>query len=273
MGQILEKLSFILSNSDGPVMVHSDLTQATGAIKMSTNREEVLKAHFDLLSLAAHERDIWMPTFNYDFPSKRVFNVSADASQVGLLTEYFRTDIAGWRTPIPVFSFAGTGGQPPPQTNLKCIEGFGAGSTFADLYERSGTILFYGTSVKTATFIHRVEAASGGALYRYEKTFDGVVITDWGKHALTLLLHVRPLEAPIDYDWPRIQQDLFKAGILISIELERFRAQGAEVRPLFDFWLERVRNDPLYFLNRPSRNWVEQKVQFLGRRFELQDFE
>jgi len=48
---------------------------------------------------------------------------------------------------------------------------------------------------------------------------------------------------------------------------------GVSARRLVSFWVQRLREDPFYLLDTETLNWVQPKVETLGRRFELGDFE
>lgn len=270
--QISALESVLTGLGPGPILVHSDLMRA-GLVSMPGTRERLLQTHVEILLAAADSRDLWMPTFNYGFPRTRWFDVTADLSEVGPLTEYFRTTSAAWRTPVPIFSFAGTGDAPQEDSQPE-IDPFGKTSGFADLVRLDGSILFYGTSLHSATFIHYVERNAVGPPYRYDKRFSGrVILASRTIREVVLLYHVRPLDQWLDYDWPRLLEDLSQAGICRIWESGRSRLMASSARQLLAFWQERLTQDSLYFLDRQSRSWVEPLLAQLGRRFIITDFE
>ena len=192
---------------------------------------------------------------------------------MGPLTEYFRTAVATWRTPTPVFSFAGIGPVPDVEQQLE-VDPFGLNSGFERLEQEDGVVLFYGADLTAATVIHYVERKAGGPLYRYDKLFPGkVVTTDRSEREVTLRYHVRPQTKRLEYDWPRLSKELRDSGIYRSWESGLSRLSCVTARQLVSFWVKQLKTDPLYLLDSASRSWVEPLLHNLGRRFELEDFE
>ena len=97
-------------------------------------------------------------------------------SQVGSISERFRTYHAKWRSIDPIFSFSG---KRPHNINKEIkfdkLNSFGKGTLFDYLSKTKSGILFYGTSIKHATIIHHVEALLE-APYRYKKQISGKLI-------------------------------------------------------------------------------------------------
>ena len=95
-------------------------------------------------------------------------------------------------------------------------------------------------------------------------SFDGII------KDLEYISHFRPMGYYLDYDWGRIKADLISNGLVSSVGkyCHLFNAQK-----LFNFWYLKMKHDPLYFLYFKSRLWVEPKLNYLGRRFECNDFE
>ena len=264
-------LSELLSGLTGPVLVHSDVFRTRGAIRGVTGRQALLSAHTSLQLEAASGRSIWMPAFNYDFLRTGSFAVHQDASQVGALTEHFRTEHALWRTSVPVFSVSGTGHMPAVNLGPR-IDPFGSDSIFARLDEQNGSILFYGAGIESCTFIHYAERVAGGPVYRYDKAFFGDVAgLAFGR--AELIYHVRPLGHHLDYDWARLDRELVEQGLLERSVSQRFTVASIDAAALRSFWCERIAADPLYLLDEESRVWVETRLDELGRRFLLADFE
>lgn len=258
----------------GPILVHSDMFNvACLTPKSRSNHREVLQYHLGVLFTVADGREVWVPTFNYDFTRTGLFDVVASPSQVGPFSEFFRTRVAHWRTHVPVFSICGTG--PRPMYGFgEVVDPFDDRSVFAELVRQDGAILFYGAPFSSATFIHYVERTAGGPLYRYDKLFRGHVILEDATHVdVTLLYHVRPMGRPLEYDWHRLEAMLIDSGILWAHLQPRCRLMVVGARALRDIWLYCLARDPLFLLNHESRSWVAPMLDRLGRRFRLSDFE
>lgn len=237
-------------------------------------RKELLSHHRDVLRSLAGGRDLWVPTFNYDFLRTGKYFPESDRSQVGPISDFIRTDFAHWRTMCPVFNFAGTGEHPVSgAVDDSVVDPFDAASAFGALVECDGSVLWYGAPFSSSTIIHYVERISGGPAYRYDKLFHGTVELNAGDTTrVTLRYHVRPWQHHLDYDWNRLWIDLIEERIISEID----RSTGLAVAParaLTEFWTEQLMRDGLYLLDPESRSWVSDRLDQLGRRFDLRDFE
>lgn len=259
------------SDCDGPVFVHANLFKANAFIEKSTKRNAVLEQHLEVLRAAAEGRDLWLPSFNYQFPTTRHYDVRTSISQVGPLPEHFRTRHATWRTYDPIFSVSGTGPnpertQPPPE-----IIAFDSTSSFARLTNDNGIILFYGTDLTPATIIHHVERLTG-VVYRYDKEFTGTIVNEHGvPFKVKYVYHVRPRQQPFGYCWDTLLDDLTRDRI--SRMATNHLAIALPAKGLTEYWLARTQADPFYFLDKQTKPWVIARIQSLGRRFVLNDFE
>ena len=260
---------------DGPVFVHSDLLTASLLVEEPLHPGEILPYHISLLKEAASGRPLWMPAFNYDFPKTGRFDVRRSPSQVGALSEYFRTAVAQWRTEDPVFSASGIGPRPDPPELGSTTEAFGPCSIFGELDRRRATLLLYGTSIASATISHYCEKQAGGPPYRYDKVFHGAVTrADGSCRSMEYVYHVRPMNRTLEYDCARLAQELRAAGLLREIQVNgRTAAQAIGAHALSLFWTERLRADAFFLLHASTRAWVEPTFHALGRRFLLTDFE
>ena len=253
------------------VLVHSDLMQ--GFRIPFKNRVSFLMAHAKELFSLKDGLILWMPAFNYDFCKGFAFNVEKTPSQVGSFTEYFRKNVALWRTPVPVFSFSGIGDQPKLNV-IDTIDPFGSGSAFQILYNKNAILMHYGSPINTTTFLHFAERKSKCLCYRYDKLFLGqVILNDEKKINVRFNFHVRPLGRYLDYDWSRISKQLTENNILFSYNEESTRILICKIKELIDYWADRMNEDPFYLLDQESRLWVEPLVNSLGRPFLITDFE
>jgi aminoglycoside N3'-acetyltransferase len=256
----------------GPVFVHSDPFRAANLLPPTRDRQVFVDSHLKLLDDIAGDRPLWMPAFNYDFPRTRSFDVRCDPSQLGPIPERFRKTGAKWRTPIPMFSAAGTG-EPPSINWHDSTDPFGADSLFARLVQADGVILYYGDTFHYNTIVHHAERLSGGPAYRYDKIFPGTVtLADGSTVAGTLLYHVRPLGMDLEYDWAAILSRAIAGGVcVLSGEHPQVLASGAAT--LTRFLVDEIMADPLALLDSATRAWVEPELERLGRRFVIEDFE
>ncbi|HUQ18272.1 MAG TPA: AAC(3) family N-acetyltransferase [Gemmatimonadaceae bacterium] len=256
----------------GPVFVHSDPFRAASLVPRTKDRSAFTDSHIDLLHASTDGRSLWMPAFNYDFPRTKSFDVANDESQLGPIPERFRTRVADWRTPIPIFSASGTGKALDLEWGEK-TDPFGDDSLFSRLVETDGVILYYGDTFHYNTIVHYAERVAGGPAYRYDKMFPGIV-TD-GRRSKTsgsLNYHVRPMGMGLEYDWSGLLSRALNAGACIRSE-EYSQLLASDAGTLTQFFVDEMRTDPLALLDTDTRSWVEPKLDQLGRRFELEDFE
>ena len=260
------------SMGSGPVFVHSDPFRAARLVKPTRDRNTYLDSHIAVLRAAAGDRPLWLPTFNYDFPRTGTFDVRATESQLGPLPERFRNDHAEWRTPIPIFSISGIGHPSQPRWGFM-TDPFGKDSVFADLVRSDGVVLYYGDTFHYNTLVHFSERVAGGPVYRYDKIFPGrVILADGTTVDGSLDYHVRPMGTGLEYDWPRLLDEALSAGVCSRLESAP-EILAASASRLNELWVSDMKRDPFALLDDETRQWAEPKVNELGRRFSISDFE
>lgn len=273
MTGVADEIAGMLSRlGSGPVFVHSDPFRAARLAPPVRSREALIDSHLDLLKASTRDRELWMPAFNYDFPKTQVFDLSNDVAQLGPIPERFRAKRAGWRTPIPIFSASGTGAAPAIDWGDNA-DPFGARSVFAQLAHADGVILYYGDTFHYNTLVHYAERLMGGPLYRYDKLFPGVVVDEDGtRRDGSLNYHVRPLGTGLEYDWPALLERAVESGACTRLETH-YEILGASAQLLTDFFVDEMQRDPLALLDAATRQWVEPRLDAVGRRFVISDFE
>ena len=257
----------------GRVLVHSDMFRVRSAVRNSSSVEQMLSNHIELLgNIVPHDR-LLFPTFNYDFLRTGFYHVRTDISQVGPLSEYARTCWSQWRSSIPVFNVCGIGSFNNKSVDNRIIDPFGSESIFAELYDEAGSLLFYGSKMASATAIHYIERKSGGPVYRYDKMFSGLVVNNNASQQVTFKYHCRPYGFSLDYNFEKIESHLMLQGVIKAIDLPGFTVKLVNYRAMVDFLVNKIDEDPLFLLDDNSYKWVSAKMDLLGRRFEINDFE
>ncbi|MCF7355629.1 AAC(3) family N-acetyltransferase [Vibrio sp. CK2-1] len=249
------------------LFVHSDAMKTMPLIKVSPSKDAILTAHIELLQDIAGKEKLLIPTFSYQFPRNRFFDLDKTPSEVGHISEYYRNNVALWRSHDPMFSVCGSGKPHINYSDLQCP--FDDNSIFSKLVNDNSYILFYGTDLNRATIIHYVECKAN-VQYRYWKSFKGILNNKDVESDVELCSHFRPMGKHLDYDWPRLKNDLKKAGI---INIHFPSVFGCKAKNITDFWLSKLLDDPLYLLDKESRTWVEPMLETLGRGFLQEDFE
>ncbi|MBN1185612.1 MAG: AAC(3) family N-acetyltransferase [Bacteroidales bacterium] len=265
---VQQKLIELESNT---ILIHSDIMQ--GFNIPYKNRETFPLSHLNELHSLKTNLIFWMPSFNYDFCKGQPFDIKKTPSQVGALTEYFRKNVAHWRTHVPVFSFSGIG-EYPAISIADIIDPFGNESAFHILYNKNALLMHYGSLINTTTILHYAERRSGCLSYRYDKLFVGKVITNNNDELeVKFNFHVRPFGKYIDYDWKKIKNELIENKILFEFKEESCRILLCKIQDLIDYWVNRMKQDPFYLLDNISKAWIEPLVNKLGRSFLITDFE
>ena len=92
---------------------------------------------------------------------------------------------------------------------------------------------------------------------------------------VSLDYHVSPLNPRVEYDWEKIYQDLLKENLIFEYKIfgNVNYITLLSIKNVSDYWINKLKNDPFYFLNEESKKWVIPKVNKLGRGFVLTDFE
>lgn len=266
---------------DGPVLVHSDIRgllthlniDVRKAIREMDQSDELMDQMVALLQRTVGNRDLWIPTYNYDFCKTGIYDVQNDPAQIGALPEFFRQKRAQWRTDTPVFSNSGYGSMPDSIPG-EIIDPFGAESEFHQLVQQNGILLFFGVPF-SPTHTHYVErlATDEGPLYRYDKHFKGVIYYATAKRPVTLNYHVIPRGITIKYDMPRLQDELLDAGVMRPLPDEYGHSYVAAAAELTNFWTEHIHKDPFYLLDMSVSHQAESLVEEKGTRLSINDFD
>ena len=250
------------------LLVHSDAAFIRGLPRESGKKIQSMKDLVDLalkhFSDISPDGSIALPVFNYDFAVSQFFDVQNDKSQVGAITEFARNELGWARNRTPVFSFISNRG-----TLGDDIHPFEKDSVLGSFHD-GGNILLFGVGFEVLTFLHVAESESA-APYRYNKRFDGKVRLENGQiEEKAVEFHVRPKGLNLEYDFAKL-------GAALLDE------QGAWKNSDFSYVVDaelslavlqqKFSEDPLFALTKESRMKVQEKLDQLGRPFEIGDFE
>ena len=261
--------SFIKKINFDTLLINSDIKFG---YNIKSPKKYLLKDHLAKLKDLTKESDVFFPAFNYSFLNNKKYDISLDKSEVGMLSEYYRCKISQWRSKVPVFSF--TSKKKIFLPKMQIIDPFDQDSIFSYFYRNNSGMIHYGSSLRTTTIIHYVERIFRDLKYRYDKYFIGkiydnkIFIED-----IKLKYHVRPMGSNFDYDWINIENDLIDEGILNIYKNGRTRIMFFSIKDLVDYWFYKLNLNSLYFLDKTTLQWVEPKLELLGRAFDISDFE
>jgi len=260
---------------NNPIFVHSDIGRGLLAAKRAgirINPKNICLSLLDFLSQQV-EGDLSrliFPSFNYSYSETRIFRPDVDPVQVGVLPEWIRNNCGFSRSDIPIFSVLSKSNISLNST--KVINPFGVESVFSWIVDHDATLVLFGDGLSALTFIHHVEEMDGKPVYRYDKSFSGQIIRSDHVNDCEFTMHVRPRGIHMDYDWPRIEQDLISEGIL-NVESYSQELKYVKAVRLLEYWGNRILDDPLYLLDAPSRDYFKVKTELGLRRIQIEEFE
>lgn len=150
-------------------LVAGDVVLVHASYKAIGDVEGSVKAVIDaLLEVVGVEGTLFMPSFargqQYGLASsKRVFEVQSTPSEMGAITEIFRTQYPTKRSLHPTHSLSGLGKHATAilADHEKCLVSVGLGSPFEKLQQLNGKILLLGVGHDSNTFLHYVENTLG----------------------------------------------------------------------------------------------------------------
>jgi len=233
-------------------MVHSDISRI-GWVRGAKSRDDVLQGYIDgffdvlgdqgtLVSLActeSHARE------------GRPFDFESSPSEQGSLSEYARTRPGAVRSMHPLFSVTALGAR----ASEICADGvaptgFGHHSPFHRLREFDARIVCLGVDLLAMTFVHHIEQTFG-VPYGYTKEWSAPVTRAGKAVDQRFFAFVRYLDAGVNYDFTRLQDDLLALGFASSVELGYGGVWAVRARDVFDHGIEKLKQDPFYFLAAP----------------------
>ncbi len=195
-----------------------------------------------------------MPTYNYSFCKGTPYDPVGSISEVGQLTEYFRTQPGVQRSFHPVYSHAVEGRLQRFYCENPSLSAFGANSFFARFRQDDGWYVFMGVTMHNATMIHYVEEHVG-APYRFIKNFVGDVV-DSAQHptrmkTVTVPIFSRYLELKLELNMIPFQDALLASGKAIVSELGRGRIIAVRASTFFDEAISFYQANMFSFLKHP----------------------
>ncbi|MFM5181072.1 AAC(3) family N-acetyltransferase [Aeromonas veronii] len=174
---MIEALSHILGSlgiaRGSAIMVHSD-AMAVAQFPGRGNEAGIHAFWLGMQEWLGNEGTLLVPTFTYSLTRQTCFDRATSPSEVGLMTELFRTLPGVARTRDPIFSVAVWGAGRDQVVAAGGHDCFGEESPFAWLAAHDGWIAGFACHPDRITFTHYVEQQLG-VDYRFMKRFEGDV--------------------------------------------------------------------------------------------------
>ena len=205
-----------------------------------------------------------MPTFTFSFGRTRQWDCRASSAETGALCEYFRRLPDTRRTLHPFHSLAVAGPQAAAFAACEGLSSFGAGTPFALLRDMAAFNIGLGTDFEGgATFLHHGEEVAG-VPYRSHLEFPGQVLDAQGRLLpQTFRMYVRHADANCRWEnrWAPVWDDLRREGLVRLERLHGAQVFALEVRPVHDWFVARLKTDPLYCARKLRVQATEQEEQ------------
>lgn len=241
---ILESLGFLKEGDTA--LVHSDI------VPFGTLATSEREWFFDSLTACFMKSvglsgNLLMPVFTYSFCRNEVFDVQNSPSTVGAFTEAFRKRKGVSRSLHPIFSFAGTGASADKLLTAD-NDSFGDGSVFANLLKADAWLVFFGTGLHSATFIHHVEQKHS-VPYRYMKRFEGSVINMGVKYETYADYYVRDLELNPILNIGGLEKKIMDEGALKVFKLGDGLIKAVKAADFYNIGLDMLNKDIYSFVS------------------------
>jgi aminoglycoside 3-N-acetyltransferase len=186
------------------------------------------------------------PTYTLSFLSGEMYDHVHSPSEVGVLSEYFRTQPHVRRTFCPVYSHAIWGNLTYDKETNDIL---GEDSLFAELHRMDAKLLWFGTTLtRGGTFLHYFERKVG-APYRYLKDFTGAVINESGVNTIRTATHyARYLNNPATINFDVLYNPIIASGAAKAQQLGRGNIFTTTAHKLYLAALNGYSKDPYYLV-------------------------
>ena len=157
-----------------------------------SSREQLCEMFFEeIMSILGDNGTLIVPAFTYSFPCKQVFNPLESPSAMGIFAEWVRCHPDSVRSEDPCYSVSAIGRNATSLVANVPSNSFGDDSFFDRFYRVGGKILNMNFDAGS-TLIHYVERKLD-VPYRFDKTFDGVIVRNGERHSASSTIWVRYL--------------------------------------------------------------------------------
>ena len=213
--EFTEALRAIGAKDNDVLFVHSDI-KVFGKLGAEADRDDLCRHLVEAIAASAPGGTVVMPAFTYSFGGGKPFDLQESPSEVGTLSEFFRTEAADVRSRHPMYSVTAKGSAAKELLDID-MDAFGTHSFFSNLLAAGGLIVSFGAPyLHSATFMHYIEQTHG-VPYRFLKTFRGGFQDEGVEREVSCTSYVRHLDQDADVDTDRLEARLRAEGFLKEI--------------------------------------------------------
>lgn len=221
------------------VMVHSYIGEV---VALEGAADRLIEA---LLTAVGPEGTVGMPLFSEHFTQGGAIDRHGSPSEMGALTERFRTWPGVRISPHPYHRFAFAGGRAEELSGPHGPTSFDDASPLARMHRLGGKLLMLSVDWDVVTFFHYLEERAA-VPYRFHKEFTGTVD---GQPA-TWKMHVRALDSGVKNDFAGFGRRLDAAGLSRQSTAGPFALCAADMTAVWDFTRAALAEDPLCLVAR-----------------------
>ena len=207
----------------------------------------------DLLKeVSGTQSNLFVPTFNYNFPSSRNENLIEQVSEMGVFSEFVRQHQDSVRSGHPMFSISGIGQEAETicRPNEPEFHPFNEHSTFARLLENDALLMLQGVNFGVATVVVLIEYLLK-VKYRFDKPFFGDVTLHSGKKVSGEFFHFCfPLNGEYRENYQPFVDFLMREDLITSVKLGRGKLTCISFKQLYNAITKLIEQDPFILLNK-----------------------
>ncbi len=187
------------------------------------------------------------PTFSYSFCKGQDFDPQITPGICGMLSEMARQDADYTRSLDPNFSIAASGKLAEFFTEKPDNYSFGKNSFFARFMEKGG--IFVNLNFDAAsTFVHYAEREANVS-YRWDKPFEGNIITNGKAEKATFYHYVRDLEKPEHAPvFTKFDAKAKELNLAKTVNLGRGQIVSISAKDTFDLIEKTLKTEPKFLI-------------------------
>ncbi len=228
----------VFMHSDASFLAQLDLTPHTRKFEVFFNI---------LADLIGPKGTLVLPAFTYSITKNEIFDPELTSSQMGQLSEYFRSLPGVRRSSDPIFSTVSRGFLANKFATADFSDSFGKKSFFSYLYKYDALILCLGCSLNKITFTHFVEQ-SNNVNYRFFKDFNGHISQNGNLQGIKVKYFARNLNSSRELDLSSFSKELAKKNMLMEGSIGRFPFYSVRAKNFFNEGINFLKINPMGFL-------------------------
>ncbi len=226
------------------IYLSSDIMAISYIAQLNGEKFDMNQFIDSFLDLLTPEGTLLIPTFNFQFSNKGMYNYLKSPSTTGALgnTALRRKDFK--RTMHPMHSFCVWGKDKEYLCNMKNLNSFGEDSPFAYMRKENVVQIMLGTDYqRSMTFVHYVEKKAD-VPYRFYKEFQGNYIDENGHETeRTYQYPARYLELGSVEKFNRIGKILEEKKIAYNYEIDGISIKRVNLGQSYDVIFEDAKNN------------------------------